>query len=149
MVTFDVGKSFDEIEEPKPLPVAPYGMRLVKPAFQERNKNENGYNCVLELETFGEPDPDHNGRGFTVWMSLPSAESEDFTRKTRRGGTIADFKMGQIAKSVKALGGEVEGANFTIPDDAMCKANVIQRINPEDPEDIWNEISGVLMPYQI
>jgi len=150
MVTFDItGKAFDEIETPKPLPVAPYGMRLTKPAYLERNKNDNGENCILELEVFGESDPDHNGRPFMIWMSLPSHETEDFSRKTRRGGTVADFKMSQIEKNVRALGGTIEGSSFTIPEDAMCKANVIQRINPEDPEDIWNEISGILMPYTI
>ena len=62
------------------------------------------------------------------------------------GGKVTDWRR---ALAIERLGGEIAGQDFTIPDDAMCKANVIQRINPEDPEDIWNEISGVLMPYQI
>lgn len=150
MAQFEVpDQAFEDVEVGKPLPIAPYGMRLTKPAYIERNSKDNGFNVILELETFGEATPEHNGRPFTIWMSMPSSETDDFGRRTRRGNTVADFKMTQIAKNVKALGGEVEGHNFTIPDDAMCKANVVQRANPDDPDDIWNEISGPLMPYNI
>jgi hypothetical protein len=148
MATFEVPeRSFEDIEVAKPLPNATYGLRLSKPAYIQRNKNENGYNCILEMEVFGEPDDTHNGRVFTVYMSMPSSETDDFNRKTKRGQTIADFKMDMITKNVAALGGEVEGHNFTIPDTAMAKAAIIQQPNPENIEDIWNSISGSLMPY--
>jgi hypothetical protein len=150
MATFEVPeKAFEDITVPDPLPIATYGLRMTKPAALERNKKENGYNIVIDLETFGEPDPEHNGRPFTIWLSMPSSESDDFNRKTRRGGSIAEFKMQQIEKTVKALGGSVEGHNFNIPDDSMCKASIGQEPNPEDPSDIWNSINGPLMPYEM
>ena len=125
MATFDVGKNFDEVEKPKPLEARVYAFRLTEPARMERNKKDTGFNLILEYEVFDEPDPMNNGRPFMDWISMPSAETDDFERKTRRGGTVADFKMGQIEKTVRALSGEVSGSNFDIPDGATFKRAVI------------------------
>ena len=153
MATFDLPKSMDDVVEGKPLPNSTYSLRLKEPASLEPNKamredpssEKAGFNIVLKLETFGEPDPLLNGREFIVWLSMP--KPSDALRTTKRGQTITDWKMQNIANAVRALGGTISGPSVEIPEGALCKALIVQTLDQERQQ-ILNDISGDLKPFE-
>lgn len=104
MTVITLPKEIDDIQEPIPLPEDYYRLRLVEEPFLEDNKKKKegganapgaGLNLILTLRTVSE-DPEHNGRGFKKWLSLPT--EADKTDITAMGQTKEDFKISILVK---------------------------------------------------
>lgn len=141
MTEFVMPKSLEETGEPVEVPDGTYTLRLVKPAYAQDSKAGDSQNIVLELAITGEGEP-LDGIELRYFMNMPKPGDDE--RKTSRGQTIMDFKLQQIAKNIVALGGEVDGNKFIIPEGAMCKANLENRAN--DSGEKFPNIVGNLMP---
>jgi len=60
---------------------------------------------------------------------------------------MVDWKLQNIKDNVEALGGEIKGDTFDIPDNAMCKANLGIQMNAESGNK-FNRIDGRIMSYK-
>jgi len=143
MAIFTMPKSYDDVKKPIPMPAGIYSFITKETPKLEENKKKDGHNIVLDFVTFGDPDPEMNGRGFRYWIAMPKPGDDD--KRTGTGQTFTDFKMSRIQKIVEALGGRVEGMNVDLPDTVQCKFNVIQTIN-ENTQDIENQLEGDPLP---
>jgi hypothetical protein len=141
-VEFDMPKSFSDTKDGVILEPRAYRLRLIERAVEE-NKAGTGENIVLDLEVFGEGDP-FDGIGFRYWLSLPNATDEG--RTTRQNQPMVDWKMQRIEKIVKALGGQVRGSKFSIPDTATCKAMIAKIASEEREGEFYNRLDGDLLP---
>ncbi len=144
MATFEVPKSFDNIEEPTVIDEGVYKLVLSEPARIEPNRAGTGTNLVLDFRVTGEG-PQADGVGLRAYFSMPS--EADAGKTTRQNQPLVDWKLSMIREAVEALGGSVRGTKFDIPDAAMCKAKVVKEISEESGKP-YNRIEGPLMPYR-
>lgn len=139
MTQFNAPKPFDDVEEGKLADDGVYKLILTKPAYAQPNKAGTGQNIILELQIID--DPMFSGIGFTKYLAMPNAS--DSGKKTKRGQSMVDFKMQMISETVEALGGEIEGSSFNIPETAICKAKIVTKMS--DAGRPFNDIDGALM----
>ena len=97
----------------------------------------------IDLTIVGEG-PDVDGITFTKFLALPNPN--DAGRMTRNAQPMVDFKMSMIKDTVEALGGEVKGAQFSIPDNAICKIQVEKEVNAETGRP-YNRLVEPIMTY--
>lgn len=113
-------KDLDKIQEPEVLPEDYYKFRIVEEPTVEPNKRMKeggadapgaGNNLILNLRVVSET-PEHNGRPFKKWLSLPT--EADKTDITAMGQTKEDFKMSMLAKIQQGFSGvSAEGNELT------------------------------------
>ncbi len=140
---FQVPKSFDEIKEAVLAPEGVYKFIVTKVESMP-NKAGTGNNIVIDLTLTGDTE-DHNGIIQTIYLPLPNPLDEG--RTTRAGQSMVDWKLQNIKDNVEALGGEIKGDTFDIPDNAMCKANLSIQMNAESGNK-FNRIDGRIMSYK-
>lgn len=156
MATFDVGMREEDVTEAILLPEDWYEMELIKDVYQAKNKKwrdggENldsseidgaGFTLVLQLRVVSDI-PEHSGRGFTKWLSLPNPSDDD--EYMNDGQAKADWKADAVFNWYKALGGTIEGSEVSVAPGAKCSVYVIQEIGM-DGESLVNAISMNVNP---
>lgn len=163
MATFNVGVAKNDIQEPELLPEDWYTVELYKDPTEEKNKAwkdagetlgfeaalasnpKAGKNIVLRLKVISE-NPQHNGRQFTKWLSLPSSADEGAFMNN--GQPKADWKAEQIYKWIEAFGGSTEGAEASLALGAKALVYVVVGKDQTGEKDA-NEISMNVAPRSL
>ena len=150
MPVFSTGKNFDDIQEAVLMPEDWYLMEITKDPEQLPNKvmkesgadaEKAGFNIVVKMKSISE-DPEHNGRPFTIWLSLPNPTDEgEFVG----GQPKEDWKLEQIAKVTAAFNGieewkTMEGDEVRLDKGMRAKFYVSQAVGL-DGQTMRNEIS--------
>jgi hypothetical protein len=139
MTTFEFPKAFDEVEDAPQIDDGIYKMALARAPYEAPSK-KGGTNIVLDLMITGEGAP-MDGVTLNYWISKPVAE--DFEKTTKKGQSMVDWKSQRADDIAKALGGSFKGKILDIPDSAMCKAKVVNKIG--DSGNSYLQIDGDLM----
>jgi hypothetical protein len=142
-------KDVDDIEKPVLLPADYYLFRVhEKPTVQDnaaqkalkkgeepQSGKEPGQNWVVPLRSISE-EPELNGRMFTAYLPLPTAE--DTHAYDARGQKKYDAKMDRIVKFVLGFGGTAQGQNVFLPKGAIGGLRVDQIVDKVSKELVNN-----------
>jgi len=90
-----------------------------------------GENIIVKVAT-DMVDEDLKGREFTVYLSLPT--EYDKIRKTKRGQTYEDFKIGQINRFQKGFTGREMDDTLNLKQGMRGQLYVKQKFNDETKE---------------
>ena len=138
--TFEFTKGFDEVKDAPSISDGVYKMALNKAPYQSSNNAGTGMNIILELVIT--PD-EGDAAGIQLNYYLPMPNETDQGKKTRSGQSMVDWKMQRAKDVAEALGGGFKGSKLDIPDSALCKAKVVNRVGDEGRT--FLQIEGDLM----
>lgn len=138
MTVIILPKEISEIQEPEALPEDYYRLRIVEEPLVEDNKKKKeggadapgaGQNLILLLRVISDI-PEHNGRPFKKWLSLPT--EADRTDVTAMGQTKEDFKISILARVQAGFSGApVEGNEITLESGQEAWCYISRKLAPE------------------
>lgn len=139
---FTMPKATEKLEQPYYCEKGVY-LLTIKKVSLEPNKAGTGNNIVVESSITGEADSKANRLTFKKWLSMPNPSDEG---KFWGGGVpAADGKQKSITDFAIMVGGSAKGKKVDIPTGGRFRHMVEKVIDPDNPERIYNELSGYPM----